>query len=138
MWNPDVIRPNHQGRRKGKQIYLGQYQTEEEAARMYDRAVLSQYRDRWTEEAARNNQSAAGKKRSVTELLGLNFDFGSYLNDCKVMRDLSNDDYLARLKMESKSRNQAAAKAGASARKKVKQQQQQPQVMDSKEEKLKD
>ena len=67
--------PTPQGTRKGRQLFLGQYDTAQEAAMAYDRSVLEHMTSEVQEFVKLHDKRT---KHSLEKVLGLNFPFDTY------------------------------------------------------------
>eukprot|EP01025_Chloroclados_australasicus_P039011 TRINITY_DN4026_c1_g1_i1.p1 TRINITY_DN4026_c1_g1~~TRINITY_DN4026_c1_g1_i1.p1 ORF type:complete len:702 (-),score=102.81 TRINITY_DN4026_c1_g1_i1:323-2428(-) len=90
LWDATVQRqvkgPN--GRTRGRQVYLGGYSTEEEAARSYDKAAIKY----WGQEAI------------------LNFPLDDYRDELEVLNSMSKDEVVAMLRRNSSGFSRGASK----------------------------
>ena len=67
--------PTPQGTKKGRQLFLGQYDTAQEAAMAYDRSVLEHMTSEVQEFVKLHDKRT---KHSLEKVLGLNFPFDTY------------------------------------------------------------
>ncbi|XP_020674349.1 AP2-like ethylene-responsive transcription factor At1g79700 [Dendrobium catenatum] len=92
IWDKNYL--NKSQNKKGRQVYLGAYDTEESAARNYDLAALKYWGIDTT----------------------LNFPVANYDDDYKEMQAMSKEDYLASLRRRSSGFSRGASKYRGVAR----------------------
>ena len=85
---------NAKGQRKGRQVYLGQYETAKEAAAMYDMAVLSHFRDELKELILLKDPR---NKKPIGEILQLNHPFEVYEDNVQGMLEIGKDEYIKKI-----------------------------------------